>query len=39
MLPQLQNDQSVDENPDDIDIENEEAAISRTFVPLLPPTN
>ena len=39
MLPQLQNDQSVDENSDDINIENEEAAISRTFVPLLPLTN
>src|SRR6266542_5168074 len=36
ILPQLQGDQLIDENLDDIDIENGDDAIMRTFVPLLP---
>ena len=36
ILPQLQDDQLIDENLDDIDIENGDDAITRTFVPSLP---
>ena len=39
MLPQLWDDQLVDENLNNIDVDNEDEAILRTFVPLLPPTH